>query len=304
MGTARTERVGHPVEQHTGLSAPSPLSLSLAGGRHAGLLAELCTIDSALLEVLEGAIGEIYRHDRSLFSAWQQAKVLDRIEIYALHYLTPFHALWAGARENKRAILGAMLMSGIAWRAFDNAVDGHVPPVAAHGHSLTACTALVNYVTARIGVSGTDCAADVGRHYRLMGVQAERERREAIPVDEIWSRCSIFMYAPESLAQLDDERLQLLRDYINYVGLAHDLSDVMSDIGSGIVSLPLQWLAEASENGGLNARTVESMYARAREAIRPIEARFANADVATHHPLLWRLLVNSRDVFDGHRAAP
>lgn len=263
------------------------------------LFSELCSIDPSIPEILDAVIDEVHAYDSSLIKFWHDANFLERVAAYSLFYLTPFHELLRNKHPSETALLATQLMSCIAWRAYDNCVDGHQPPRMAHRFSLAACMQLTRYVESAFENKPADSIKNIELHYQLMADQAERELREPIPVEEIWKRCSLFLYAPDELARLDALPLSLFRDYINYTGLAHDLSDIMSDIATGVVSLPIHWIADAGDCGTINVQVLEQVYEHAQRAVRPLEEGFETADVESRYPLLHRLLRNASTVFDG-----
>lgn len=278
---------------------PYRVSVDLTSGTDAALFADLCDIDPSIPGILDAVIGEVHRYDSSLLELWREAGLLGKVATYSLHYLVPFHALLYRGHPTETALLAVQLMSCLAWRSYDNCVDGHEAPRIAHLHSLAACIRLIRYVESTFDTQAVDGVKDIEMHYQLMAIQVERELQHPVPVGEIWKRCSLFLYAPEALAGLDDMRVRVFRDYINYTGLAHDLSDIMSDIASGVVSLPLRWLSEVADSGIINVAVMEQVYERARHAVRPIEDGFAAAGVQENYPLIHRLLREASAVFDG-----
>jgi hypothetical protein len=209
----------------------------------------------------------------------------------------PIRELWQESSTPQIPVLAAQLLSCVAWRTFDDCVDGHVAVEASYLPSVMACLDVIRYVQARIG--GDNVTRDIFGHYRIMCEQANKERRDALPLDDIWKRCSIFLYAPEVLAGLSKDCLAVYRDYLCYTGLAHDVTDLLSDLSAGIISLPVLWFREVSEFGVVTIDTVERLYDRVRAAGSLIEARFHTEEFETRYPLTNLLFCHSMALVHG-----
>src|SRR5207249_10695081 len=95
-------------------------------------------------------------------------------------------------------------------------------------------------------LSPNDIRGTLERHYSLMTAQAVAERTVAIEMSEIWKRCSVFLFAAETMSHLSSNSIDLYKCYLNYNGLAHDTHDLLSDLSDGVESLPARWMREAS----------------------------------------------------------
>jgi hypothetical protein len=261
------------------------------------LYRQMTDIDTALPRVLQDVVDEIQTYDPTLLSCWAAEGITPKVSTHLLRYVVPYYELLRlDGYEEYSKLLAAELLSCCAWRAFDNCVDEHEPLKEAHLRSLIAVARLIDYVQSNWPVRA---ARDVQRHYHVMSEQAIRESEEPIALAEIWKKCSILFYPPESLERLDARSVAFFRNYINYCGLSHDVSDFISDIASRVVSLPVLWFREANENGVLNVAVVEAIYAGARAAVQPIEESFKAMTLGGRLPLTGYLIAQAAAVFRG-----
>lgn len=269
----------------------------LMSGRNESLYRRMADIDAVLPLVLQDVVSEIQAYDSTLLSCWAAEGIKPKVATHLLRYVVPFYELLRlDGREECSKLLAAELLSCCSWRAFDNCVDGHEPLKEAHLRSLTALARLIDYVQCNWPVRA---ARDLQLHCHVMSEQAIRESEEPVGLTEIWKKCSILFYPPESLAMLNERSVVFFKSYINYCGLSHDVSDFISDIASQVVSLPVLWFREANQNGVLNVAVVEAIYAGARAAVRPIEESFKEMTLGGRLPLTSYLIREAAAVFGG-----
>lgn len=269
----------------------------LMSGSNESLYRRMADIDGGLPRVLQDVVDEIQSYDSTLFSCWAAEGIKPKVATHLLRYVVPFYELLRlDGREECSKLLTAELLSCCSWRAFDNCVDGHEPLKEAHLRSLIASARLIDYAQCNWPVRA---ARDLQPHCHVMSEQAIRESEEPVRLTEIWKKCSILLFAPESLAALDERSVMFFKNYINYCGLSHDVSDFISDIASQVVSLPVLWFREANENGVLNVAVVEAIYAGARAAVQPIEESFREMTPGGQLPLTSYLIREAAAVFSG-----
>lgn len=273
------------------------ISTGLASGPFTDLFRAACLRDDTVVETLDLVLNEILAYDSSIVTSWESLGLMPRVQSYSLFYVLPVRELWQESSTPQIPVLAAQLLSCVAWRTFDDCVDGHVAVEASYLPSIMACLDVIRYVETRIG--GDNVTRDIFGHYSIMCEQANKERREALPLDDIWKRCSIFLYAPEVLAGLSNDCLAVYRDYLCYAGLAHDVTDLLSDLSAGIISLPVLWFREVSEFGVVTIDTVERLYDRVRAAASLIEARFLTQEFEARYPLMNLLFCHSMALLYG-----
>ena len=187
-----------------------------------------------------------------------------------------------------------LLLSCFAWRTFDNCIDGHESNKTAHAVSLQSCLQLIEYSQTYFSSNAVN---KIQSHYSIMATQSLQETESPIELNDIWKRCSIFLFAPESLAELTDKNISVFKSYINYIGLAHDMTDLISDISGSVISLPLFWLKENNQYNLLNEQSVKNMNERARVSVKPIEDFFKANEVENKFPLMNHLFMQSHSLF-------
>ncbi len=266
-------------------------------GDNRALYRRLAAIDAKVPQVFSELVSELESYDPGLLESWDREGMTPKVATYFLRYVLPFYELLRlGGVDQYCRLLVAQLLSCCAWRAFDNCVDGHVPYKEAHHLSLVAFGRLSDYVSCNWPVRA---ARDLRSHYDAMAEQAIRESVEPVPLEEIWKKCAVLVYAPESLARLDSRAVTFYKNYINYCGLSHDVADFVSDIACQVVSLPVKWFREADSNGVLTVAVVEAIYAGARAAVRPIEESGEEMILGGQLPLTTCLLKDASAVFGG-----
>jgi hypothetical protein len=237
--------------------------------------------------MLEAVACEITRFDTTLWKLWSEQGLTAKLESYGLRYVTPLYELLLN--ERKQGVVEALvvqLLSCVAWRHFDNCVDLHEPLLKAHVASLLSYVHLYEY-SQRLGEQ--DVRGALEEHYRQMAAQAALERTQAIELTDIWRRCSIFLFAAESIAQLSNEKTALYKCYINYTGLAHDAHDLLSDTADKVWSLPARWMKEVNPEGVLSIAAVKALYDRVRIEAEPLEEAFKAFGAVKRLPLLQHL---------------
>lgn len=269
----------------------------LVSESNSNLYGQMIELDPALPRVLEDVASEILSYDPNLPACWSEEGITAKVSTHLLRYVVPYYELLRfSGRKQYSKLLVAELLSCCVWRTFDNCVDQHEPLKEAHLRSLLALARLVDFVHCHWPVP---VARGVQQHCRVMSEQALRESIEPIALADIWKKCSILFYPPESLEKLDDGCVVFFKNYINYCGLSHDLSDFISDIAGQVTSLPVMWFREASENGVLSVSVLESMYRDARSAAHPIEATLSGFTRGGQLPLTEFLIAEAGAVLRG-----
>jgi hypothetical protein len=115
-----------------------------------------------------------------------------------------------------------------------------------------------------------------------------------IKLQNIWKKCSILLYVPQTLAQLSENSLLLYKNYLNYSGLAHDMNDLVNDIATHTISLPIHWFREVSPYGLMNVKVIEKIYEHATIAVEPIEYVFNKNNIESNFPLMHHLIKDLR----------
>lgn len=293
--TVNTHRAEWGRRQTNRLAAPASgrvTELDWAGRR--AMFDSLTEIDSSLPSVVEATLEEVVRYEPSLSECWQRDGLSHKVTTHLLYYVIPFYELLRNeGKVNVTQALAAQLLSCMAWRTFDNCVDEHEPPKTAHLGSLAACIQLIGYCHSALR---QDPSKKVLRHYAVMSKQANLEMEKPIEVEDIWKRCSIFLYAPENISDLSDAGIELYKKHLNYHGLAHDMADILSDRATGVLSLPVCWLREISPNGVLNEDAVAALHVRARSAVKRIDETLESRSVKSRLPVMNRLLQDARRV--------
>lgn len=254
------------------------------------LFEHLLAIDNSILKTIESVLTELQNFNPTIFSFWDREGMKPKLTTYLLHYVIPFNELLKQEKKENSKLLAAMLLSCFAWRTFDNCIDGHESNKTSHIVSLQSCLQLLEYSQRNFK---TEVVKAIQSHYNIMSMQSLQEVESPIPLSEIWKRCSIFLFAPESLASLNEKSISTFKNYINYTGLAHDMTDLISDITSGIISLPLYWLKEHNNYNLLNVEAVSQMNQKAKDAVKPLEDYFKEVEIETKFPLMFHLLKES-----------
>lgn len=254
------------------------------------LFEQLLAIDNSIPKMIESVLIELQNFNPSIFSFWQREGLKPKLTTYLLHYVIPFNELLRQEKKDNPKLLTAMLLSCFAWRTFDNCIDGHESNKTSHIVSLQSCLQLLEYSQKNFTVEAVKV---IQSHFSVMSIQSLREIETPIPLNEIWKRCSIFLFALETLASLSEKNISLFKCYINYTGLAHDMTDMISDITGGIISLPLFWLKENDNLNLLNVQGVSRMNQKAKDAVKPLENYFKEVEIETKFPLMFHLLKES-----------
>lgn len=259
------------------------------------LFQQLLAIDNSIPQTIEDVLLEITKYDQDLFSVWDNAGLKPKLATYLIHYVLPFgEVLQANKTENIPSLLASELLSFLAWRTFDNCVDGHESFKTAHLSSLASCMQFIGFAQSKFqNVS----VAEIYGHYSVMAEQSFQEVEQPITIDNIWKRCSIIFFTAISLAKLDSSAVNLLKYYINYTGLAHDMMDIGNDISCKIVSLPVSWLNKNGDTVIINADSIKQLYNKARMAVEPIEMQFASIGIKDKYPLMSHLIMQASSLF-------
>ncbi|BAU55654.1 hypothetical protein [Mucilaginibacter gotjawali] len=259
------------------------------------LFDQLCCINNNTPLIISEIFEEIRNYDSSMFSFWEEAGLQSKIITYLLHYTIPFYELLESEGKNNVGLLTTQLLSCLAWRTFDNCIDGHESNKVAHLNSIQTCMHLIDYAQFK-NLNST--ISQVKGHYNVMLEQAIQEAINPIELDHIWKRCSIFLYAPETFATLNETNITTYKNFINYTGLAHDLTDLVSDISGGAISLPIFWMREANEYNWINVKVMKSVYQKARDSVKHVEDYFRQNDIEHKFPMLNHLLKQSSSILN------
>jgi hypothetical protein len=258
----------------------------------------LLAIDKAIPKTIESILFEIESYDPNLFRVWENYGIKDKIATYLLHYVLPFGELLKESNTGQTSkLLAVELLSFISWRTFDNCVDGHEDIKMSHLGSLASCMKFVGFVQTHFPNAIVE---DIYEYYKVMAEQALKESEQAIVLDDIWKRCAIIFYAPNALAKLHKNRVEIFKSFINYTGLAHDMTDIANDISNGIISLPVYWLRGDGITPTINRLSIMQLYTKVQDELKPIEEKFAFEQVEKKFPLMKFLIENAKKVLYDH----
>jgi hypothetical protein len=258
------------------------------------LYKELTKIDSSVEDILTQIYNGINEYEPKIFSFWIEENLKPKVDTYLLRYVIPLYELLE--KQNQKVVIDSLviqLFSCITWRTYDNCVDSHVPIHKGHQTSLLASLFLFDFAKTN---SGENILPIFEYHIRLMTEQSVIEKSSPISLDNIWKRCSIFLLAAE-INQLDIEKIDLYKKYINYSGLAHDTHDFFSDIASKVNSLPVFWMRQLNPDEVLSVNTVRQLYSRARQEVEPLEKEFEAKKIEKKFPLINHFLKESWKTF-------
>lgn len=259
------------------------------------LFEQLLAIDNSIPKTIENILLEVKNYDPNLFANWEKEGLRPKIATYLLHYIIPFSELLkTNSTKNVSKLLAAELLSFFAWRTFDNCVDGHGFFKTSHLSSLASCMKLIGFVQANFPNAKVE---DIYKHYRVMAEQSLQESENPIVLNDIWKRCSIVLYCAETLAEFDKELVAIFKNYINYTGLAHDMTDIANDISDKIVSLPVYWLCNNNETPAINNSSLKQLYSKANAEVKPIEDAFTSMQIEKRFPLMYFLIIQAGSIF-------
>jgi hypothetical protein len=267
------------------------MNLLMFHGRNRALFEQLRSINESTTDLLERVSLEIANFEPSLLDEWHERGLWPKVEAYTLRYVIPMGELLG--ESSKSSVVSALvvqLLSCVAWRHFDDCVDGHGSAVRASLASSLSCLRLQAY-SQRL-VSGSIRTA-LEQHYSVMAEQAAAERSHPVALCDIWKRCSILMFAGESIARLSEDRMQIFRCYINYGGVAHDTHDFMSDSALGVMSLPALLMNEVNREGIFSISAVKALYEKVRRQVIPLEEMAGQLQIRARCPMIHHLFMES-----------
>lgn len=263
------------------------------------LFASLQNIDNLVSEVINSVILEIRNYDSKILSGWKREGLQSKVGTYLLHYIIPFWELSkANDVKNISKIAAAELLSFLAWRTFDNCIDGHGVSKISHLSSLSSCMQLIGFVQANFLDAK---ASDIYAHYKVMAEQSFIEVERPVAFCNIWKRCSIVFYVPECIAKLEKNIIDVFRSYINYTGLAHDMTDIADDISLKIISLPVYWLHDNKDMVAINNFSLKGLYDKAKIEIKPTEKEFELMCIDKRFPMMNFLLAEASKIFQEYK---
>lgn len=254
-------------------------------------------VDPELAEFLRATLQRLEEFDPSIEHFWRTAGIDAKIETYLLRYVAVLYEMCAVEGKNPALTIEALavqLLSCAFWRLFDNCVDQHTELAHAHCDSLISYSHLQSF-TQSAGYTQANTALE--RHLRCMTAASHEEATAPLPFDRIWERCSVFVFAAETIANLSPVSISHFKDYINYSGLAHDAHDLYSDLKSGTKSLPVSWIQDLDEDQVFSELSVERLYNRIRHEVSGLQGKWADSDFIKKYPLMWTLLEDSHSAF-------
>jgi hypothetical protein len=263
--------------------------------KNAKLLEELKNINSSVDIVLQEVFETINTYDSEVIKFWIDEGIKPKVESYLLRYVIPLYELIIS--EKKKNISNALviqLLSCISWRTLDNCNDFHEEPYKAHLNSLRATLHLYEFSK---NCTTKKILSSLESHYKLMTEQAVNEKTRPIKLNNIWKRCSIFLFASEEIFNLSKDKVELYKQYINYSGLAHDTHDYFSDLSSKVISLPVYWMRELNCDEVFSVNAVKMLYSKVRKEVEPLEHNFKLQEVYNKFPLISYLLIESFKTF-------
>ena len=259
------------------------------------LFVELNGINNSVEKILYETFMQINQYDSSLLKYWTDEGLKPKIDSYLLRYIIPFYELLI--QEKKKNITDALviqLLSCVSWRTFDNCIDTHGAAHKAHFNSLLTSMHLYDYSKS---CTTEKILRSLELHYKLMTEQTIIEKIKPIELNDIWKRCSIFLFAAEEISQLSKHNIKLYKHYINYSGLAHDTHDFFSDISGKVISLPVFWMKQLNPDEVLSINTVKLLYEKVRTEVKPLEDKFKSLQIEKTYPLMNHLLRESFRTF-------
>lgn len=264
---------------------------TFVGQQHA-LLLRLGAVDPLVPAVLKAVESEVRRFDGNIFLNWEQQEIAQRVQTYVLRYVLPLYEL-ARVERSHLLVEGSViqLLSCVLWRHFDNVLDHHRDLAMTSRHLVHAAGDLCSY---SLLYANRDVRRDVAAHCDVMVASANCERESPLCLSDIWMRCSIFLLAAQDVLGLSTAAISLMKQYINYTGVAHDAHDLISDIERRVLSLPYMWLLESDRDQVLNVRSVKALYSRLQLEVEPLEREFQRLRVAEQYPIMWDLISESR----------
>ena len=259
------------------------------------LFKELNDINNSVEKTLHETFLKINEYDSSLLKYWTDEGLKPKIDSYLLRYVIPFYELLI--QEKKKNIVDALviqLLSCVSWRTFDNCIDTHEAAHKAQLNSLLTSFHLFDYSKS---YTTEKILPALELHYKLMTEQTVIEKSKPIALNDIWKRCSIFLFAADEISQLSKSNVELYKHYINYSGLAHDTHDFFSDISGKVISLPVFWMKQLNPDEVLSINTVKLLYDKVRTEVKPLEKKFKSLQVEKKFPLMNHLLKESKRTF-------
>lgn len=261
------------------------------------LFEQLFAIDNSIPRTIENVLFEINSYDPNLFTVWEKEGLRPKIITYLLHYVIPLcELLKANDTKDISKLLAVELLSFISWRTFDNCVDGHGNSKTSHLSSLASCMKLIGFVQANFPNARVE---EIYEHYRVMAEQSLHEAERPIALNDIWKRCSIVFYPAETFAELDKSLIEIFKTYINYTGLAHDMTDIANDITGGTFSLPVYWLCSNGATPTIDNSSMQHLYSKAKSEVKLIEEKFTLERIEKRFPLMYLLIEKSKTIING-----
>ncbi|MBS3913951.1 MAG: hypothetical protein KG003_05595 [Bacteroidetes bacterium] len=256
---------------------------------------ELRKIDSSVEGILTEIFSRINDYEPRVLSFWIQEGLKSKVETYLLRYVIPLYDLLEN--QNRKLVIDSLiiqLFSTICWRTFDNCIDNHVPLHRGHQTSLIALMYLFDYTKSS---TSENILPMLDSHYRLMTEQSAHEKTKPISLVNIWKKCSIFLFAVESVAKLNADKINIFKTYINYCGIAHDVHDFFNDISNHVQSLPRYWMRQINHNEVYNIKFTKLLYKKVRLEITDIEKEIKFLKIEKRFPLINHLLTDVRKTF-------
>lgn len=259
-------------------------------GRNEELFEQLKVIDPSIEVVLSRVGIALSNFEASLLNEWSAQGLWPKIQAYSLRYVLPLYELAKSPQTDLTDILAVQLLTCVSWRHFDDCLDAHGSMITASLASSLSCLRLHEYAQR---LTSGNIRRPLEHHYAVMAEQAITERTKPVELQDIWKRCSIFLFSPEVIARLHPERVEVFRCYINYSGIAHDVHDFMSDAAVGVKSLPVSWMGEVNPDGVFSVSTVKRLYEKLREYVAPLEHQAEELRIARRFPLINHLWTES-----------
>jgi len=244
--------------------------------------------ERSALSIFEDVIHELDLYDKGLYDKIVTYNLQGKIYPYFIYYVLPLHELMQiEGKPYSPKVLTLQLIACLSWRSFDNSIDSHTESPQSEFHLISLYNHLLLFSLSTIGNNNLGL---IERHFEIMADMAEIEKNKAIPIQDLWKRCSIFLYVAEDLLQLSDQSIKVFKDYINYNGIAHDLHDFYTDIVSGTQSLPVTWMREINSHLTFDKQSLCSVYEIANREIRPIAEFFSKESTNQKYPITCLLL--------------
>lgn len=231
---------------------------------------DICRVEPRCAVLIESVVAQLAIQDAS---GWHEIRLCEHN--FPPDYYLIRHGLPLAELAGWPIVSPPHLIDGLAlhfwweccWRHLDNLLDVDGP-----SQGLVATAAIATLRAGRLhqkfcGSAGISWSDEASSLLDLVCRTAVQERLQPIPRDEIWKRAAPFFIVPRTIFRFDEYTEKGYQAYINARGLAHDIDDLLSDLSTGIHSLPSSWLHEISDERTFRRDVIARWFKRAREEL-------------------------------------